>query len=86
MPKYYISSGSMKQVVVADDHLSALKKAVLIELEESVSEDVGFGRIAVISEHGFDREDGYAPGDQFHFWTSEFFEELGLSVTFPKEE
>lgn len=84
MPKYYVSSGSMKQVVTADDPMAALKLAVLKEMKKRAGKEFCFGRIAVISERGFDRTEGYKD-ELLHLWKQEFFEELGLSASFPKE-
>lgn len=85
MAKYYISSGLMKQVVIADDPMLALKKAVLRELKERAGKDFSFGRIAVISQRDVDRSDGYKD-TLLYLWKPEFFEELGISSEFPKEE
>ena len=69
MPKYYVSSGSVQEVVQSDD----AAQAVRIMLNRAINKQGSLGLLSSVSEIGFDRYDG----DSLFISTTSVLEEMG---------
>ena len=72
MPKFYVSSGDLEEVVDAPDRTAAIVLAMQKSLVNNKSDEFYYGVLIVVSEYGF----GGCQPDDFYIDTKSFLDSI----------